>query len=226
MSHIPPADLLVFLPILSFPPVRIVMSPPLHLNPWLQIFCTLSFLSDSQASIFPLPLSPHLTTVGFWLHLCQQTHFTCDLVVESSGHSFGFDLDWLHCTSSHNWQFFLKAFSILSVEHYTLLGFPMVSVLETFNCLSGISVTHDFTCHKCADHFQVSVSSCGFLPAFQSLESNRLSSVSASWIIHWSFKPAQQGTYTPTPSFCSHSLVSNVTWCFLSSLQPSPHPFT
>lgn len=83
----------------SLPPIRILTSPLLHSNPRLQTLCALSFLfpSDSQASTLPAALCPSTldprpTTFGLWLRLCRQTHFTCDLVVESGGHFF---LDFL-----------------------------------------------------------------------------------------------------------------------------------
>lgn len=109
----------------SLPPIRILTSPLLHSNPRLQTLCALSFLfpSDSQASTLPAALCPSTldprpTTFGLWLRLCRQTHFTCDLVVESGGHFFfglftSVDLTAVFPTTG---KFFLKEFSTLSVE--------------------------------------------------------------------------------------------------------------
>lgn len=190
------------------------MSPLLHLNPKLQIFCTLSFLfSDSQESTFPLPLSPDLTTFGFQLHLCQQTTSPMTSLLTPV------DIFWTWPLLTPLHYFTHLAVLPKSISYpkcWTLhsTGFFMVSILETFNSLSlslrNFSYSHNFTFH-----INVQVTSKSLSPVVISYLHSSLWNLTAYQVFQllgsftgaWGL-PSKEPT-PPPPRFCSQSLVSS-----------------
>lgn len=141
----------------------------LHLNPKLQIFCSLSFLlSNSQASTFPLPLLLIGPPLGFNFTFVNKLTSPMTSLL-SPGHILW---TWPLLTLLHYFTQLADLSKSIFYPKYWLLhssGFFMVSVLETFNW--GISVTL-ITSWKYADNFQVSVSSLWNLTASRSLHSS------------------------------------------------------